>query len=77
MAWSDEPTEAQLGTIFSWIKWEMSNEKAMEAVKWLEKTATRREVSFEMKRLRDLKAKRLLDGKKCFESEIWEGFKYD
>lgn len=77
MAWSDEPTEAQLGTVYNWLHWEMSNDKAYEAVRWLELTATRRDVSMEMKRLRGLKKKRLLDGKNCFESEIWEGFKYD
>lgn len=77
MAWSDEPTEAQLGTLYSWLRWEMDNDKAYEAIRWLELTATRRDVSIEMKRLKDLKRKRLLDGKNCFESEIWEGFKHD
>ena len=77
MAWSDEPTEAQLGTIFSWFHWIMDNDKAYEAVMWLQKTATRRDVSYEMKRLRALTQKRLLDGNNCVESEIWEGFKYE
>jgi len=77
MAWSDEPTEAQLGTIYSWFKWEMSNEKAAAAIEYLENTATRRDVSFEMRRLKNLKEKRLLDASKCFESEIWERFDYD
>lgn len=77
MSWSDEPTESQLGTIYSWFHWIMDNEQAYKAVVWLEKTATRRDVSIEMKRLRDLKQKRLLDAKNCFESEIWEGFEHD
>lgn len=77
MSWSDEPTEMQLGTIFSWFRWEMDTLKAQAAVRFLKKTATRRDVSYEMKRLKDLKKKRLLDASKCFESEIWEGFKYE
>ena len=77
MAWSDEPTEAQLRVIYNWFRWEMSNEKAAAAIKFLENTATRREVSYEMRRIKNLKDKRLLDGAKCFESEIWERFDYD
>lgn len=77
MAWNDEPTEMQLGTIYSWLKWHMSWEKASAAVSWLEKTATRREVSYEMTRLRALKEKRLLDGNNCFQSDIWEGFDHE
>lgn len=74
MTWSDEPTEMQLGTIYSWIRWHMTNEEARKAVAWLEKTATRREVSYEMRRLKALKDKRLLDASKCFDSELWEGY---
>lgn len=77
MAWSDEPTETQLRTIYSWFSWEMDRELAVKAVSWLQKTATRSEVSTEMSRLKKLKEKRLLDFVKCFESEIWEGFEYE
>lgn len=77
MAWNDEPTEMQLGTIYSWLKWHMPWEKASAAVSWLEKSATRRDVSYEMTRLRALKEKRLLDGKNCFQSDIWEGFDHE
>ena len=74
MAWSDEPSETQLGTIFSWFRWCMPTEDAKKAVAWLEKTATRRDVSTEMSRLKNLKTKRLLDASTCFDSEIWEGY---
>lgn len=77
MAWSDEPTEMQLGTIYSWIRWHMTDDEAREAVAWLEKTTTRREVSYEMKRIRDLKNKRLLNAAKCFEGDVWEGFEHE
>lgn len=77
MTWSDEPTHLQLGTIYSWFRWEMSLDKAQEAVSWLEQNATRREVSYEMRRLKELKDKKLLSEAKCFESDIWEGFNYE
>ena len=77
MAWGDKPTETQLGTIFSWIRWEVSNEEARRAVAWLENNADRRAVSAEMARLKALKDKRLLDASKCFQSEIWEGFEHE
>ena len=77
MSWSDKPTEAQLGTIFSWIRWEVSNEQARKAMAWLENNADRRAVSAEMVRLKALKDKRLLSDAKCFQSEIWEGFEHE
>lgn len=77
MAWSDEPTYGQIETIFSWLLPKLGREEAHDAVKWLEKTATRRDVSLEMNRLKELKDKGLLDASKCFTSEIWEGFNHD
>ena len=77
MAWSDEPTDMQLGTIFSWLSWKVDRQTAQEAIKWLQNTATRRDVSAEMNRLRDLRQKNLLNASNCFESEIWEGFQHD
>lgn len=77
MAWSDEPTEQQLGTIYSWIRWCMSNEQAQKAVAYLQNYATRREVSAEMTRLKALRLQHRLDADTCFSSEIWEGFEHE
>ena len=77
MAWSDEPTPAQLAVIYGWFKKCMPSSKASKAMKYLEDTATRREVSDERNRVRDLDHKKKLDGHNAFESEIWEGFKYE
>lgn len=74
MAWTDKPTESQLGVVFQWFRWQMSNEQARKAIAWLAENADRRAVSNEMGRLKELKDKRLLDRNKCFESDIWEGF---
>lgn len=72
-----KPTEMQLGTIYSWLRWIVPKDEAKAAVSWLEKTATRREVSAEMTRLKSLKDKRLLDAPKCFRGKIWEGFDHE
>ena len=72
-----KPTEMQLGTIYSWLRWIVPRDEAKAAVSWLEKTATRREVSAEMTRLKSLKDKRLLDAPKCFTGKIWEGFEHE
>lgn len=74
MAWTDKPTEAQLGTIYGWIRWNMTNTMAQEAVAWLGENADRKAVSDEMQRLKKLKDSRQLNKTNCFESEVWEGF---
>lgn len=74
MAWSDEPTESQIGIIFNWFRWEMPMNKAQDAVRWLQDTATRKEVSDEMTRLKRLRNAHKLDEKACFDSEIWDGY---
>ena len=71
MAWSDEPTEMQLGTIYSWIRWYMTNEEAGRAVAYLEEIATRRDVSNEIKRLKDLKTRQKLTLDEIFKGAIW------
>lgn len=74
---NNKPTEMQLGTLYSWLKWVVDQDKAKQAVAWLENNATRRAVSAEMARLKVLKDKQLLDAPKCFKSEIWEGFEHE
>lgn len=76
MAWSDEPTKAQLDRIYYWLNWEtrIATEKAKEAANWLGENATRKEVSDEMQRLKRLKDKKTLSLDNCFDSPIWEGF---
>lgn len=74
---NNKPTEMQLGTLYSWLKWVVDQDKAKQAVAWLENNATRRAVSAEMARLKVLKDKQLLDASKCFTGEIWEGFEHE
>ncbi len=76
-AWSDEPTEGQLNTLFRYFKWEMEREKALQALVYLQNIATRSDVSREIQRVKALKEKHALTEAKCLEGEIWEGFEYD
>ena len=75
MAWSDEPTQAQLSGVYRLIEWTVPKETILEALEYLEEKATRREVSDEMGRLRSLYIDHKLDKSNVFASEIWEGFK--
>ena len=75
MAWSDEPTQAQLSGVYRLIEWTVPKDTLLAAVDYLEKTATRREVSDEMGRLRNLYIDHKLDKSNVFASDIWEGFK--
>ena len=75
MAWSDEPTYAQISTVYRWIEWHMPTQEARDAVNWLKEHATRREVSDEIKRLHDLYYSRKLDKAGCTSSSVWEGYK--
>ena len=74
MAWNDKPTDAQLGIIFKWIRWEMPTAEASNAVNWLEKNATRKQVSEEMNRLKELKDTKKINRASCFDSEIWANY---
>ena len=74
MAWSDEPTEAQIGSIYHLIRWKMPNAEAIKASEWLRSNTTRRDVSYELKRIRELYMSHKLTKERCFDSEIWEGF---
>ncbi len=77
MAWSDEPTDAQINAIFMLIRWAVPTPTAQRATTWLRYHGTRREVSNELKRLRGLYIEHGLSASDCFNSEIWEGFEYE
>ena len=77
MAWIDEPTYPQLQTIFYWFERHMSTREASHASKWLKKHATRKEVSDEMGRIKKLYDKHSLTKEECFNSSVWDGYKFD
>lgn len=79
MSWSDKPTEEQLGALYRYIDMYAGapREKARTATKWAENYADRRQVSDELRRLRDLKMHNKLDEYSCFASELWNAFDFD
>lgn len=74
MAWSDEPTDAQINAVYRWLSWNLPMQEAREAANFLRDNSTRHDVSVEMSRLRKLFDARVLTKDNAFESEIWEGF---
>ena len=77
MAWSDEPTMAQLGAVKRLIEFKVPKETLTNALQYLENTATRREVSNELGRLRSLYIDRKLDKSNVFDGKVWEGFEHE
>lgn len=77
MAWTDEPSEAQLDTVFYWLSFRCPRKTAISAVDYLKQTATRKDVFEEVNRLKRLKDRNALTKESCFDSEIWEGFSHD
>lgn len=74
MVWSDEPTPVQLGALGRLIHWQVDAYTEERAIRFLEKYATRRDVSTEMARLRNLYLAKKLTKDTVFDSPIWEGF---
>lgn len=69
-----KPTYNQTNCIYNWLKWKMPTAKAVAATKYLERTASKVEVSQEMNRLKKLKDNKNLTVETAFKSKIWEGF---
>jgi hypothetical protein len=74
MAWIDKPTKAQINALYLMIRWHMSTVEVNDALDWLEQNATRKQVSDELSRIRDLKLSRKLDRDGCFRGEVWSEY---
>lgn len=77
MTWSDEPTMTQLAVVGGFMQWTAPTKVKVQALDFLKRTATRREVSFEIKRLRGLYMTHRMNEDNVFDNEIWEGFSYE
>jgi hypothetical protein len=75
MAWSDGPTPAQIGAWANLVKWDLPDVLINEACKFIEKNMTRKEISEELGRTRDLYMKRKITEDSCFNSPVWDKFK--
>lgn len=74
MVWDDKPTDRQLSAVQRLVRWVASIETETKMTDWLKATATRKQVSEELGRLRKLYIDRKLDKTSMFESPIWDGF---
>ena len=76
MAWTDEPSDAQINALFNLIRWEIHRDEMKGIEEYLKANATRREVSEELGRLRDLKMNRKLNRDNAFGSELWQNYEH-
>lgn len=74
MAWVDEPSGKQINALLNLIRWEIHLDEIKGIEEFLKTNATRRQVSEELGRLRDLKMNRKLNRDNAFESEIWKNY---
>jgi hypothetical protein len=79
MAWSDAPTEKQISALANFMNYHapVPTPKANAALKWLEKNATRRQVSDELQRVCRLDVARKLTAENMFDSAVWDSFEFD
>lgn len=76
MAWSDEPTDNQINALFNLVRWEISREEMPKMEAYLKEHATRRELSNELGRLRDLKIERKMNRDVAFAGDIWSEYEH-
>lgn len=74
MAWTDEPSDKQINALLNLLRWEVYRDEIKGIEEYLKTNATRREVSDELGRLRDLKMNRKLNRDNAFESELWKNY---
>lgn len=77
MAWSDEPTDTQIDAVLRMLKWQIREDERTKIADYLKDHCTRRDISSEMGRLRNLAIEKGINHKTAFESEIWEDYKRD
>lgn len=74
MSWLDKPTKAQINILWHWYRWKMPTAEAKDALDWLEQNATRKQVSDEMTRVRELYKSHSLSREDCFNAPIWREY---
>ena len=75
MAWSDKPTPAQLGALANMIQWKLTVAECDKTIVYLRENSTRKELSDELKRVRDLYIERKLSRDNVFASTIYKNMK--
>ena len=73
MAWNDKATDRQISVLLNLNKWQMPNAMIPAAIKFMEKK-TRKEISEEIGRVRELVINRKLNRNNMLDSKFWDGF---
>lgn len=72
-----KPTDSQTNLLFKWLSWKLPRQEAVDATKWFENHADRKEASKEIARIHDLYHGNKLNRETLYTGKIWEGFNYD
>jgi len=71
---ADKPTYAQLNLFYRWIRWQMPDAKAKNAIKWAENHITKHQFSTEIARVGTLYHSHNLNEAACFDSPLWKDY---
>lgn len=74
MAWTDEPSDKQIGALLNLARWQINRDEVKDIVDYLKTNATKRDLSAELGRIRDLKIERKLNRDRLFEGKLWTNF---
>lgn len=74
MAWSDSPTYSQINALLHMVRWEIPIDESIAMGKYLEKNATRKDLSNELGRIKGLIERRKLTKDAVFDSEVWANY---
>lgn len=74
MAWTDEPSDSQIGAVLHMMRWEIREDEKAGIVAYLKSQCTRKDVSTELGRLRELMLTRKLNRDTAFEGELWNNY---
>lgn len=75
MAWTERPSEKQIGALYNLVRWVVSLEEFKKRELYLSVAATKREMSEELGRVRELKLGRKLTKDNAFQGKIWKDYK--
>ena len=76
MAWTDKPSEKQINALLNLIRWEINRNEIKDIEEYLKNNTTRREVSDELGRLRDMIVNRRLTRDTAFAGKLWANYEH-
>lgn len=77
MAWTDKASDAQIGSWCHMVRWCLPSNIIDNAANFAREHFTKKDMSAELGRVRELTINRSLGEHNCLDSEIWKEFKND